>query len=32
VQNFLIFFTVFSTDQSEAELQIVSPNLRHDVM
>jgi hypothetical protein len=32
VKKFLIFFTVFPIDQSEAELQIVSRVSRHDVI
>jgi hypothetical protein len=32
VKKFLIFFTVFPIDQSEAELQIVSRVSSHDVI
>jgi hypothetical protein len=32
VKIFFIFFTVFSIDQSEAELQIVSRNLHHGII
>jgi hypothetical protein len=32
VKKFVIFFTVFPIDQSEAELQIVSRVSRHDVI
>jgi hypothetical protein len=31
VKKISIFFTVFPTDQSEAELQIASCNSRHDI-
>jgi hypothetical protein len=30
--DFFIFFTVFSVEQSEAELQILSRNSHHDVI